>query len=63
MKRQIYVAKSFAAWALVMVAMGTSALLAQNEHSWFKAKDPGPRPNPATAIPVPVKKSTPAQPP
>ena len=54
MKRQIYVTKSFAAWALVMVAVGTSAMLAQNEHSWFKAKDPGPRPNPATAIPVPV---------
>jgi Di-haem oxidoreductase, putative peroxidase len=54
MQRQICVTKSFAAWALVIVAVGTSAMLAQNEHSWFKAKDPGPRPNPATAIPVPV---------
>jgi hypothetical protein len=34
MKRQICVTKSFAAWALVM-AVGTSALLAQNEHSWL----------------------------
>jgi Di-haem oxidoreductase, putative peroxidase len=54
MKRHVYVTKRFAAWALVMVAVGTSAMLAQNERSWFKAKDPGPRPNPASAIPVPV---------
>ena len=32
----------------------TTALLAQNGAAWFRAKDPGPRPNPATAIPNPV---------
>jgi CxxC motif-containing protein (DUF1111 family) len=32
----------------------TAGLLAQNAQSWFRAKDPGPRPNPETTIPNPV---------
>jgi hypothetical protein len=41
---------------LVILFIGsvTSALLAQSDAHRFKAKDPGPRPNPATAIPNPV---------
>lgn len=31
-----------------------TALSAQHGSGWFRAKDPGPRPNPATAIPNPV---------
>jgi hypothetical protein len=55
MKRQGYrKTQHFAAWAIVTAAIGTSALLAQNESSWFKAKDPVPRPNPVSAIPVSV---------
>src|SRR5437868_3428769 len=46
--------KRLAAWVFVAAVIGTSAMLAQGQRSWFKAKDPGPRPNPASAIPVPV---------
>ncbi|PYX40001.1 MAG: thiol oxidoreductase [Acidobacteria bacterium] len=46
--------KRLAASVFVAALIGTSAMLAQSQRSWFKAKDPGPRPNPASAIPVPV---------
>ncbi len=46
--------KSLAACVFVAAVIGTSAMLAQSNHSWFKAKDPGPRPNPTSTIPVPV---------
>ncbi len=39
---------------LVLTAVATSALFAQSNGLGFRAKDPGPRPNPATAIPEPV---------
>ncbi len=54
MKPRINVTKRVTTYAVLLAAIGTSALLAQSERSWFKAKDPGPRPNPATAIPTPV---------
>jgi hypothetical protein len=44
-------------WAVRVCAtavIATSALLAQSGDTWFKAKDPGPRPNPASTIPSPV---------
>jgi CxxC motif-containing protein (DUF1111 family) len=41
------------ALVLLMGSVG-SAVLAQSHGTWFKAKDPGPRPNPATTIPNPV---------
>ena len=40
--------------AFVMILLAgsvTSAVLAQSNGTWFRAKDPGPRPNPASAIP------------
>jgi len=46
--------KRLAAYVFMAAFIGTSAMLAQSQRSWFKAKDPGPRPNPASAIPVPV---------
>ena len=39
---------------VVMAGIVTSVTLAQNNGSWFKANDPGPRPNPASVIPLPV---------
>jgi Di-haem oxidoreductase, putative peroxidase len=39
---------------LLLTAAVTSAVLAQTNSSRFKAKDPGPRANPASAIPTPV---------
>src|SRR5262249_32022080 len=47
-------AKRRAAWVLMALAIGTTAVLAQNDRPWFKAKDPGPRPNPVSTIPAPV---------
>jgi hypothetical protein len=39
--------------AAVLAGLAASGVVAQNS-GFFKAKDPGPRPNPATAIPEPV---------
>jgi len=39
---------------IVMAGIVTSLTLAQSNGSWFKAKDPGPRPNPTSVIPNPV---------
>jgi CxxC motif-containing protein (DUF1111 family) len=47
-------ARRMAMAAVVMGVALASALVAQNGGSWFRAKDPGPRPNPASAVPNPV---------
>lgn len=39
---------------ILLAGSVTSAVLAQSNETWLKAKDPGPRPNPASAIPNPV---------
>ena len=39
---------------ILLAGSVTSAVLAQSNGTWFKAKDPGPRPNPASTIPNPV---------
>jgi CxxC motif-containing protein (DUF1111 family) len=39
---------------ILLAGSVTSAVLAQSNGTWFKAKDPGPRPNPTSAIPNPV---------
>jgi len=39
--------------ALLLIGGVTTAVLGQN-HGLFRAKDPGPRPNPSSAIPMPV---------
>ena len=46
--------KRIVAGTIVMTGIITSVTLAQNNRSWFKAKDPGPRTNPASVIPNPV---------
>jgi hypothetical protein len=40
--------------AMILAGLVTSALVAQTNGFWFKAKDPGPRPNPASVVPNPV---------
>jgi CxxC motif-containing protein (DUF1111 family) len=39
---------------IILVGGVTSVVFAQSNPSWFKAKDPGPRPNPTSTIPNPV---------
>lgn len=51
MKLRIDLTRRVAACAVLIAAIGASA---QSDRSWFKANDPGPRPNPASAIPTPV---------
>jgi CxxC motif-containing protein (DUF1111 family) len=52
-------ARKWRAWATWLVVVGllgivTTAMLAQSNRSFFKAHDPGPRPNPESPIPKPV---------
>lgn len=52
-------ARKWRAWATGLAVIGlfgivTTATLAQSDRSWFKAHDPGPRPNPQSPIPNPV---------
>jgi hypothetical protein len=44
----------FAVGTAILGLAIASAVLAQTNAAWFKAKDPGPRPNPASTIPNPV---------
>jgi hypothetical protein len=46
--------KHVAAWACALALIATSVMLAENAERRFRAKDPGPRPNPPSAIPIPV---------
>jgi hypothetical protein len=36
--------------AMILAGLVTSAMVAQTNGFWFKAKDPGHRPNPASAV-------------